>query len=354
LYACLNTWGLTIAAGRCAELSVLQYALGINYFKYELCEIRQSYLCKGAALAGDLIKLQWLHTGKGYSMTSAVSERAASSGSVEILKWLAAVCDDNIVHTKGVMTAACGSGQLQTVQYLIGRACPLSERHCYGEAARGGHLALIKWMATTEPFSSNLNIDINTNIMMHCAAASGSIEVMQWLRAEHHVPFSASMMCSAAKCNQLAVMRYLRAEGCPWDASACTAATTYCGYRGAGADDELTTLQWLRDHGCPWDVANVRKVAPRSGSMGLLSYAIQQGGAPAAADLTLMLNVAGANHKLEAAKWLRQQGAEWPAVLQHKQGRLLVAWWGPSLDWARSEGCTSEAPSLTHQLIQQH
>jgi hypothetical protein len=268
-----------------------------------------------------------------------------------ILKWLAAVCDDNIVHTKGVMTAACGSGQLQTVQYLLGRASPLSERHCWGEAARGGHLSLIKWMASTEPFSSNM--DTNTNSMMHCAAAGGSIEVMQWLRAEHHAPLSASMICSAAKYNQLAVMRYLRAEGCAWDASACTAAATYCGHRGTAAIDELTTLQWLRDHGCSWDVADVRKVAPRSGSIGLLSHVIQQGGAPTAAELTYMLNVAGANRKLEAAKWLRQQGAEWPALLQHKQGRLLLAWSETSLDWARSEGCTSEAPSLTHQLIQQ-
>jgi hypothetical protein len=86
LYASLNSWKLTIVAGRCAELSVLQYALSINFFQYELCEIRQSYLCKGAALAGDLIKLQWLHTGKGCPMTSAVSERAASSGSVEDTK----------------------------------------------------------------------------------------------------------------------------------------------------------------------------------------------------------------------------------------------------------------------------
>jgi hypothetical protein len=52
-----------------------------------------------------------------------------------------------------------------------------------------------------------------------------------------------------------------------------------------------------------------------------------------------MLNAAGANSKLAAAKWLRQQGAEWPAVIN---------WCGCSLDWAGSEGCTAEAPADTY------
>eukprot|EP00953_Heterococcus_sp_UTEX-ZZ885_P036050 18588-Heterococcus_DN1.PRE.2 len=30
-----------------------------------------------------------------------------------------------------------------------------------------------------------------------------------------------------------------------------------------------------------------------------------------------MLNAAGANDHLAAAKWLRQQGADWPPVLRH-------------------------------------
>jgi hypothetical protein len=58
-----------------------------------------------------------------------------------------------------------------------------------------------------------------------------------------------------------------------------------------------------------------------------------------------MLNAAGAYSRLEAAQWLRQQGAEWPTVLQYHDHPVVITWHGRTLDWARSEGCTSEAPS---------
>jgi hypothetical protein len=82
--------------------------------------------------------------------------------------------------------------------------------------------------------------------------------------------------------------------------------------------------------------------------MSILAYVIQQGGLPEAAELTHMLNAAGAYGKVEATKWLRQRGAEWPAVLQYTEVGVYGmpvrhSWWGPVLDWARSEGCTSES-----------
>jgi hypothetical protein len=44
---------------------------------------------------------------------------------------------------------------------------------------------------------------------------------------------------------------------------------------------------------------------------------------------------------MAAAQWLRQQGAEWPAVL----GKFHIKWSGTLLQWARREGCTSELPA---------
>jgi hypothetical protein len=48
-----------------------------------------------------------------------VCECAARCGSIEMLEWLAAVCDNNIIYTIQVMTAACVSGQIETVQFLF-------------------------------------------------------------------------------------------------------------------------------------------------------------------------------------------------------------------------------------------
>jgi hypothetical protein len=40
---------------------------------------------------------------------------------------------------------------------------------------------------------------------------------------------------------------------------------------------------------------------------------------------------------VEVLQWLRQQGAQWPPVLQ-RNGRL---WIDAAVVWARAEGCTS-------------
>jgi hypothetical protein len=81
--------------------------------------------------------------------------------------------------------------------------------------------------------------------------------------------------------------------------------------------------------------------AARYGNTSTLVYILQQGGMPDTAELT-QLNVAGALNTCDAAKWLRQQGAEWPAVLLYKQNFVAMSWRGSTLDWARSEGCTSK------------
>eukprot|EP00953_Heterococcus_sp_UTEX-ZZ885_P025779 13984-Heterococcus_DN1.PRE.2 len=50
-----------------------------------------------------------------------------------------------------------------------------------------------------------------------------------------------------------------------------------------------------------------------------------------------MLNVAGVHGKLEAAEWLRSEGAKWPAVLRKHDQK----WPEVMLAWARKNGCTS-------------
>jgi hypothetical protein len=198
-------------------------------------------------------------------------------------------------------------------------------------------------MVNNEPFSSD--IDFHHCAMMESAAAGGSIEVMQWLRNEHNVQYSASALESATKYDQLDVIQHLRSDGCPWDARACTAVAG-CDYRYTAAGTAASccaTLQWLRDHGCPWDVAKVRLAAAKSGNIDILAYAKQHSDMPAAAELTKMLNIAGAYNKVEAAQWLRQQGACWPIVLEYKEQGSYTSftqvWHGATLKWARNEGC---------------
>jgi hypothetical protein len=179
--------------------------------------------------------------------------------------------------------------------------------------------------------------------MMQGAAAGGSIAVLEWLRYEQFVQFNESLIQSAAHYNQLAMIQYLRATGCPWEASACTAAVMCFSDSATTQSSSAATLQWLHQHGCPWNLTELYRLAAERGDIAVLSYIIQQGGVPEAAVMTEMLNATGALGKLDAAKWLRQQDAEWSAVLEydirHGHGKpIMLAWWDSTLKWARSEG----------------
>jgi hypothetical protein len=59
---------------------------------------------------------------------------------------------------------------------------------------------------------------------------------------------------------------------------------------------------------------------------------------PIAEQLTAALNHAGLFNQLRAAQWLRQHGAEWPAVLAVNAHQH---WSCDTLAWARAQGCTS-------------
>jgi hypothetical protein len=67
----------------------------------------------------------------------------------------------------------------------------------------------------------------------------------------------------------------------------------------------------------------------------VLAYLQQQGELASIPLLTDMLKLAARNNKLAAAKWLRDQGAEWPAAFGWPR------WSAAMLAWARAEGCTT-------------
>jgi hypothetical protein len=140
--------------------------------------------------------------------------------------------------------------------------------------------------------------------------------------------YSGNTMISAAVNGFLAVCQFLLEEQCPHDAKACLLAAR----RG-----RLETVRLLHEQGCPIDIQEVRMTAAAAGHLPVLMYAMSAEPAASAAQLTEMLNAAGANNHLSEAKWLRQAGAEWPAVLRHNR----TAWKTDVLQWARAEGCTS-------------
>eukprot|EP00953_Heterococcus_sp_UTEX-ZZ885_P033711 17516-Heterococcus_DN1.PRE.1 len=170
---------------------------------------------------------------------------------------------------------------------------------CAG-AAKGGHLELLQHLRSE-------GFEWDKHHIVYCAAGSGSIEMIEWLRQQQSMQIDAEVLSWAAGAGKTAMCQHLRSVGCDWDIHACESAT---------ADGHLDTLRWLRENGCPWIVNDVCMVAAAHGRVTILDFVIEQGEVLDAELLTDALNTAGAGNKLQAAQWLRQHGAQWPAFLK--------------------------------------
>ena len=71
--------------------------------------------------------------------------------------------------------------------------------------------------------------------------AEGRLEIMRWLR-RNGCPWDAWTCAVLAEGAHLEALRWARENGCPWDARTIAAAE-------AGGHDDV--LRWARDNGCP-------------------------------------------------------------------------------------------------------
>jgi hypothetical protein len=248
-----------------------------------------------AALSGRLSILQQLLSEQQCPRPTNLSHFAARRGSINMLDWL--------------RTQAWWSFGFYT---------------CAG-AASGGHLAVLQRLRRE-------GCDWDQITIAYAAASGGSIEVMEWLR-QQGIEIDVNVMGAAACAGQIAMCEYLHITGCAWNANTCSR---------AAESGQLDALHWLREHGCPWSVHDVCIYTARTGHTHIFDYVIEQGEVLDAQLLTEALNCAGAFSRLQLAKWLRQHGAQWPAVLQRReQSGMVLPWSAKSIAWARAEGCTS-------------
>jgi hypothetical protein len=285
LQICINE-SMQMVAGLHADVETLTALL-------ELGMPLTDAVVNAVALSGRLNILQHLFTEHHcpLAVPDVLSFNAARSGSIIMLDWLRkkSFCE----HDDFTCTGAAIAGCLAALQHLINEGCDWDRVYipCY-------------------------------------AASSGCIEMMEWLQQQHGAQFDEDAMAYAAGAGQTAMCQYLRSMSCAWD-------TTACG-RAASAG-HLDVLRWLREQGCPWDVNEVCIEAANNELIVILDYLIEAGEELDAELLTDALNLAGSRNKLLAVQWLRQHGAQWPAVLKHGTQQ----WSGESLAWARAEGCTS-------------
>jgi hypothetical protein len=107
---------------------------------------------------------------------------------------------------------------------------------------------------------------------------------------------------------------------------------------------KLPLLQWSRANSCPWREPAMLGNASVGGSVLLLEWLLTVTAPWPAYFKTGMLDRAGWNNHLAAAKWLEAQGAEWPLkfIGQAASRRVTTAkqrcWTLPAVQWAIASG----------------
>jgi hypothetical protein len=310
-----NSSSKAFIAGLCADVSTLSLAAQAG--------MGLSDTVKGAICEGRIDIVNYLLRERHGNLPAGTPEFAVKCCKIDMLKCLE---KHGYKLTVECCSEAASAGQLAALQYILSTlqcTCELSD-----DASADDSDDKISDGDDNAPYAL---CDWIQNRSMDRAASSGNVELLQWLQQQYDVELTESAMNSAASAGQTAMCEYLHAQQCPWSELTCQRAIY---------SRHLDTLRWLHEHGCPWNAHCIRTAAARTGSIAAIQYLQQQGVLSTAAQLTDMLQSAREGHQIDAAKWLRQQGAPWLAVLSDcnccrcDEGDEFI-------EWARAEGCTS-------------
>ena len=220
-------------------------------------ELVQVSTCGRRAGSGGLTtKKKWLRANGGPWGIWA-SDAAAGEGRLEVLQWLRA---NGCPWAHTATTVAALRGQLHTLRWARKNGCELDEVKACASAAMGGHLHILQWLRAN---GCEWNKDTRFE-----AAAHGHAKVLSWARENGCDWDAENCALEAAHRGHLEVLQCMRAKGLKWtddppmgsgtaigDGATCFRAV--CGSSilcaNAASAGHLHILKWLRANGCPWN-----------------------------------------------------------------------------------------------------
>jgi hypothetical protein len=245
----------------------------------------------------------------GLDCTALTETQQRAAGKYGDIATLAAAHNLGMEYTAAIVAGAAQCNKLAEVQFLYSQGCPWCP-YLLAEALQSGRYELVRWCH--EHGCSSGGIDAACT-----AAESGNIELLAWVLQQPGVKLHMTVMSYAAYYGHLPLCKHLYELQCPW-------------YPRLASDiaehGNLELLRWLMANGCPWDAYELCMGAAYGGSIEVLAHLQQQG------LLTEVLDHAAFSNKLDAAKWLREQGAEWPIESSWS------SWSNEVLKWATAEG----------------
>ncbi|PNH02875.1 Ankyrin repeat domain-containing protein, partial [Tetrabaena socialis] len=189
-----------------------------------------------AAGAGLPAKVEWLE-GLGAAASSALNActRAASRpDALDRLTWLRG---RGYPWDWQATNSAAVAGNLNALRYLLVEGCP-SAVSTLGAAAGAGQLASLRAL---HAHSGNFTLTI---FALARTVRGGHLPVVAWLLEQQLVSLQQcpSLLCEAAASGSMELLAWLRDRGCPWGED------TIYGAAGAGSEE---ALEWLVAQGCP-------------------------------------------------------------------------------------------------------
>ena len=283
---------------------------------------------------------------------------AACSGSVEVMKFLMA---QKVRLSTDTMFHAAQVGDYDMIEYLrtaMGETDRWTARMLEG-AATGGQLRLLKVVQSEGDY-----IDRHRAQIARLAAFGCSVPVMDWLRQQYDVSYETEHLVTAInnRPEALKACQYLVGLGCQitgkalnaaaceptspsilqyfYEIGACELTTDLC--TAAASGDSLDILRWLHEEvHCPWNAFEVASASMEFQCAHGLQYLYEQGERLTHQQLTELLcrsvRYVDNESELVCAKWLRANGAPWPAVLENDADD----WPEAAVMWCRLEGCTA-------------
>ncbi|KAK9840068.1 hypothetical protein WJX74_002845 [Apatococcus lobatus] len=263
------------AAG--GHLHVLQWAVGT--LKPRGPHLLQIALA--AAEHGHLSILKWAHS-RGLFETAKLCSRAAN---LECLQW----AHENGYPLEG-RSLVQFTGTLQMLQWLLQQGCIWSGQ-VYIEAAAAGKLDIIKWAYQQGlPFPAQQSWWTEPQLggargeFLNTAIQCGHVPILEWA---FHNGWAPMMGERHKKQGRFIVMRWLRANNCPWVMCATSHAAGLIRYPRNPKNVE--PLKWLIENGCPLSSKMVDSLVSR-GFVGLARWVQRRGAVcsgPALAELEL-------------------------------------------------------------------
>ena len=242
-----------VAAARSGNLALLQWLVDPNRGLRDIGGVQMSAeiedhskaVAMVAAKNGHFHILKWIHE-LGYAMDYHTVNAAAEWGDYDMFKWvLECGGEDNKLHdsllSRAFSHAARGSGlrpqgeHQKLMEHLL-RINIEWHASTFHQSADTATVEMLQWM------KRNGCPDPEPRVTVEIAAENGRRDVLEWLCNELGTEYKLDTDSArgAAQNGHLALLQWMRAQGCPWD---------YCAAMAAAVPKNLHIFRWMVANG---------------------------------------------------------------------------------------------------------